>query len=75
MKTDNKVDFNFCDFEDEVNLKRCVNYLIYAYLKFLSAFREIFKKHLTKEWGKEFEQIESEYRSYKETLKALFQSG
>jgi len=75
MKTENKVDFNYCDFEDEVNLRRCVNYQIYAYLKFLSAFREIFKKHLEKEWVKEFERVESEYGIYKEALRGVFQSG
>jgi hypothetical protein len=75
MKTENKVDFNYCDFDDEVNPRRCVNYQIYAYLRFLSVFREIFKKHLVKEWVKEFEQVENEYGAYKETLRGVFQSG
>jgi hypothetical protein len=75
MKTENKVDFTYCDIEDELNLRRCLNYQIYAYLKFLSAFREIFKKHIAKEWVQEFEQIEKEYGVYKETLRGVFQSG
>lgn len=75
MNTENKVDFTYSDFEDELNLKRCINYYIYAYLKFLSVFREIFKKYLSKEWIKEYEQIVVEYDVYRETLRSVFQSG
>lgn len=64
-KTENEVVFTYSDIGDELNLRRCLNYLIYAYLKFLSAFREIFKKYLDKEWVKEYEQIKSEYGAYK----------
>ncbi len=74
MKTENRVDFTYCDIEDELNLRRSLNYQIYAYLKFLSAFREIFKKYIAKEWVKELEQIEKEYGAFKETLKSVFQS-
>lgn len=73
MKTENKVEFTYCDFEDELNLKRCVNYYIHAYLKFLSVFREIFKKYLSKEWIKEYEQVNAEYDVYRETLRNEFQ--
>ncbi len=75
MKTENKVDFTYSDFEDELNLKRCINYYIHAYLKFLSLFREIFKKYLSKEWVKEYEQVNAEYDVYRETLRGVFQSG
>ncbi len=77
MNTENMVDFNYFDFDRDnlTNLKRCLNYQIYAYLKFLSAFREIFKKYLTKEWVKEYERVETDYRAFKETLRGVFQSG
>lgn len=77
MNTENMVDFNYFDFNSEnpVNLRRCLNYHIYAYLKFLSAFREIFKKCLSKEWVSELEQAEGEHEAYKQTLRNIFQSG
>jgi hypothetical protein len=74
MKTENKVDFIYSDFKDELNLKRFINYYIHAYLKFLSAFREIFKKYLSNEWLKEYERVTSEYDVYRETLRSVFQS-
>lgn len=74
IKTENSVVFTYCDIDDEINLRECLNYQIYAYLKFLSAFREIFKKHLAKEWIKRFEQIESDYVAYKETLRDVIES-
>lgn len=72
MKTENKVDFVYCDFEDEINLRRSINYLIYSHSKFLSAFREIFKKHLAQAWVDDFEKFTGEYSTYKETLKEVF---
>jgi hypothetical protein len=74
MNTENMVDFNYFDFDKDnpITLRRCLNYQIYAYLKFLSAFREIFKKYLTKEWVKDFELFESDYGVYKETLRDVF---
>jgi hypothetical protein len=77
MSTENMVDFNYFDFDSNnpTDLKRCLNYQIYAYLKFLSAFKEIFKKYLTKEWVKEYKQVEAEYGAFKQTLRGIFQSG
>ncbi|MDP2637538.1 MAG: hypothetical protein Q8P26_00560 [Candidatus Levybacteria bacterium] len=75
MKTENKVEFIYCDIEDEANLKRSFNYQVYVYLKFLSVFKEIFKKHLAKDWIKEFDQFEDGYRTYRETLRGVFKSG
>ena len=75
IKSEKKVYFNYFDFEHESNLWRCLNYQIYAYLKFLSVFKEIFKKYEVKEWIKEFEEFEKEYKKiYKESLKIKFQS-
>lgn len=75
MSTENMVDFNYFDFDKDnpTTLRRCLNYQIYAYLMFLSAFKEIFKKYLTKGWLKDFELFESEYGGYKETLKGVFE--
>jgi len=67
LETENKVHFTLSDIGNELNLRISLKYQIYAYLKFLSAFNEIFKKYLDKEWVKEFKQIESEYEKYKET--------
>jgi hypothetical protein len=75
METENKVDFTYCDSENETNLKQGINFQIYAYLEFLSVFRVVFNKYLTKEWTKEYEQFESEYGVFKETLRSVFQSG
>lgn len=76
MNTENIVDFNYFDFDSDNpnNLRRCLNYQIYAYLKFLTVFREIFKKYLSKEWVKGLEEVEQEYGIYKETLRSVFQS-
>ena len=75
MKTENKVDFTYCDISDELNLRRSINYHINAYLKFLSVYRVIFQKYLAKEWTMDFEQFEKDYNAYKETLRGVFQSG
>lgn len=75
ITTENKVDFTYTDYEDEPNLKRCVNYHTNAYLRFLVVFKEIFKKYLNKSWVQEYEQFEKEYNAYKESLRGVFQSG
>lgn len=75
MKTENKVVFTYCDFEDETNLKRSINYQTNAYLKFLSVFVKVFKKHIAKEWVKEYEHFEGEYRAYKGTLRDVSRDG
>lgn len=74
IKSENMIYFNYCDIDDESILWRCLNYQIYAYLKFLSVFKEIFKKYIVKEWIKEYEKFEKEYKIYKESLKIKFQS-
>jgi len=75
MNTQNRVHFNYSDFEEELNLKRCINYYIHAYLKFLSVFREVFREYLSKEWIEQYEQVEAEYESFRGTLREVFQSG
>ena len=75
VKTENKVTFTYCDVDDEINLRRCLNYQILAYLNFLTAFREMFKKYLESAWITKFKQVESEYMVYKETLRNVLRAS
>lgn len=72
MNTENKIDFTYTDFEDELNLRRFINYHIQAYLKFLSVYRVIFKKYVSKEWVKEYDHVIAEYDIYREKLREYF---
>jgi hypothetical protein len=74
LKKDNKVYFNFSYFEDKVNLRRYINYTIYAFLKFLNAFRHIFKDYLSNTWIQKYKGLDKEYNNYKNKMKKLFKS-
>lgn len=73
MKTENKVNFAYCDIDDELNLRRYVNYLTYAYWKFLSVFVTIFNKYLDKKWLKEYKEGEQDWDTFRDSLKTVFQ--
>jgi len=68
----NIINFNFSYIDDEQNLRRCVNYLIYCYLKFLELFNEIFKENLNKKYLYEFNFVKNNFNLYKKSLLNLF---
>lgn len=68
----NKVNFNYSYIEDQTNLQRCINYVIYAYFKILSLFKEIFSNYLSKEWVDEFSKFKEHFDQHKEKLKLIF---
>lgn len=65
----------YCDVADELNLKRCINYLIYAFYKFLSVFKVIFKRFISKNWLKHYYELEKEYTSYRKKLEQIFRGN
>jgi hypothetical protein len=75
IQTGNKVNFTYCDIEDELNLKRCINYLIYAYWKFLSVFVVIFEKFLNVKWLKEYKENQKTWNDFRDSLKIIFQKA
>jgi len=68
----NKVNFNYSYIDDQINLQRCINYIIYSYIKILSVFKEIFVNYLSKEWLDEFNKFEGQFDRHKEKLKLIF---
>jgi len=68
----NIINFNFSYIDDEQNLRRCINYLIYCYLKFLEIFNEIFKENLNKKYLQEFNILKNNFNLYKKSLLNLF---
>lgn len=74
MNSDNKVNFAYCDIDDELNLRRCVNYLIYAYWKFLSVFVTIFEKFIDRKWLEEYKESEEKWNIFRDSLKSVFQT-
>jgi len=72
MNSEGTVLFSFNDLDDETNFHRNLNYIIYAYHKFLEAFSKILRDYLTKEWIKELDDFDAAFRQHKETLKEEF---
>ncbi len=76
IETENRVVFTYSDIdEDKSNNGRYLNYQIYAYLKFLFAFREIFKRYLTDAWVEKLKRLEDEHAKYREKFTNYIRQG
>lgn len=72
INTDNKVLFTFNDFEDELNLKRAINYNIFAYQSLLIGYSVIFKEFLKSEYKLTLDTFNTDFEKYKYTLREEF---
>jgi hypothetical protein len=73
LKTDNRVNYEYSDFGEEINNRRMINYVIYCNHEFLKVFKEMFSAKLSDLWKNDLGKLLVKFENFKQTtLKPMF---